>query len=119
MITSEPTVPQEQLADHPAPAIAPPTAALSLTGIERSLGKRKVLDGVDLAVPTGAIAWLGGPNGAGKTTLLRIAAGILLPDRGTIRAHGLHPERDRRRYHRMLGFLSAGDRGLYAQIGRA
>jgi ABC-2 type transport system ATP-binding protein len=107
---------------RPTPAIdyAPLADAgpfsLVLSGIERSWGPRPVLTGADLRVPRGAVAWLGGPNGAGKTTLLRIAAGILLPHRGSVSLDGLDPQRDRRSYYRQLGFLSAGDRGLYARL---
>jgi ABC-2 type transport system ATP-binding protein len=75
-----------------------------------------VLDGVDLELPGGSIVWLGGRNGAGKTTLLRIAAGLLAPDRGEVALHGLHPERDRCPYQRRLGYLPAGNGGLYAPL---
>ena len=40
------------------------------------IGGTVVLDGVDLTVPTGAVAGLLGPNGSGKSTLLRLVAGV-------------------------------------------
>lgn len=116
MITSHPALPVEPLPQPFPVAGAPAGTTLELIDIERSWGPRKVLDGASLAVPAGAVVWLGGRNGAGKTTLLRIAAGILVPDRGSISLDGLHPERDRRAYYRRLGYLSAGDRGLYARL---
>ncbi len=48
--------------DHAGPAI-------SVTGLRKSFGGMTVLDGIDLAVPEGAIFALPGPNGAGKTTV--------------------------------------------------
>ena len=120
MITSDQTLLRERLGGPTGEpnAAAEPLAlpALALKGIHRSWGQRRVLDGVELSIAPSTINWLGGPNGAGKTTLLRIAAGILLPDRGSISLFGLHPERDRRAFHRRLGFLAAGDRGLYARL---
>jgi ABC-2 type transport system ATP-binding protein len=116
MITSEPARTLESVG-APIPADPhPPTAGLELLDIHRSWGPRKVLKGVSLTIPRGAVVWLGGRNGAGKTTLLRIAAGILIPDHGRISLAGLDPERDRRSYHARLGFLPAGDRGLYARL---
>ncbi len=56
---------------------------------------------------------IGGRNGAGKTTLLRIATAILTPDAGTVTVDGLSSDSSWREYHRRIGFLSAGDRGLY------
>ena len=52
----------------------------------------------------------------GKTTLLRIAAGILIPQAGTVRLSGMDPIRNRGICQRRLGYLSAGDRGLYARM---
>lgn len=115
MLTGESTLPAPPQ-DGPVHAQAPDAAALALLGIERWFGPRQVLSGASLAVPRGSVVWLGGRNGAGKTTLLRVAAGILIPNRGTISLGGLHPDRDRRAYHRQLGFLPAGDRGMYARL---
>ncbi len=89
---------------------------LVLQGIHKSWGKRTVLEGVDLSVARGALVSICGANGTGKTTLLRIAAGLIHSESGRVAIDGLHPERDRRAYLRRLGFLSAGDRGLYARL---
>ena len=77
--------------------------------------KPPILDGVDLALGEGEVTWVGGRNGAGKTTLLRLAAGILLPQRGSVHIGDL-PSHARGTYQRKIGFLSAGDRGLQARM---
>ena len=47
-------------------------------------GGKRLLDAVDLAVPTGSLTMLLGHNGAGKTVLLRTLHGIFAKDGGTI-----------------------------------
>jgi ABC-2 type transport system ATP-binding protein len=56
--------------------------AVTATGLVKRFGDRRVVDGVDLMVPTGAIYGVLGPNGAGKTTTLRMLLGIIEPDEG-------------------------------------
>jgi ABC-type multidrug transport system ATPase subunit len=51
----------------------------------RRFGERRVLRGVDLAVPRGGFAVVTGANGSGKTTLLRICAGLAIPTEGELR----------------------------------
>jgi len=51
----------------------------------------RALAGVSFSAPPGLVTGLVGPDGAGKTTLLRIAAGLLLPDAGSVRVLGLDP----------------------------
>lgn len=75
-----------------------------------------VLEGVDLTLDLGTSTWVGGRNGAGKTTLLRIAAGLIDPDRGRAQVWGFTAAENRARYQRLLSFLPAGDRGLYARL---
>jgi ABC-2 type transport system ATP-binding protein len=62
--------------------------ALTLVNVSRG-GRRRVVDGVSLALLPGEIAGVVGPAGAGKTTLLRVAAGLLAPDAGEIRVGAL------------------------------
>jgi len=52
--------------------------------LEKRYGRRRVLAGVDLAVPAGGFAVVTGPNGSGKTTLLRVLAGLAAPTRGEL-----------------------------------
>jgi ABC-2 type transport system ATP-binding protein len=78
--------------------------------------KPPVLDDVSLTLRTGEVTWVGGRNGAGKTTLLRLAAGILLPQRGSVRMGELTPASKGGLYRRRIGFLSAGDRSLQARM---
>ena len=78
--------------------------------------KPPVLDDVSLSLRAGEVTWIGGRNGAGKTTLLRLAAGILLPQRGTVRIGELTPASKGGIYRRQIGFLSAGDRSLQARM---
>jgi ABC-2 type transport system ATP-binding protein len=75
-----------------------------------------VLEGVDITLDPGDLMWIGGRNGVGKTTLLRILAGLIGPDSGEVRSFGAHPMRDRRRYQQLVGFVSAGNTGLYARL---
>jgi ABC-2 type transport system ATP-binding protein len=109
-------------AEAPWTAVPPAGDAgvMSFAGISRSWGRGKrrwpVLRGVDLQIPAGAAVRVEGTNGAGKTTLLRIGAGILAPDAGTVTVDGLASDGNWREYHRRIGFLSAGDRGLYARF---
>lgn len=53
-------------------------------GVEKRYGRKRVLGGVDLAVPIGGFAVVTGPNGSGKTTLLRLVAGLAAPSRGDL-----------------------------------
>lgn len=91
---------------------------LALEGIHKRWHKNRepVLDGVDLRLDLGTKTWIGGRNGAGKTTLLRIAAGLIDPDQGRVAVWGSGPREKRTRYHRLVAFLPAGDRGLYARL---
>ena len=57
---------------------------LRLSGVVAGYGGGDVLQGVDLEVPTAAIACIVGPNGAGKSTVLRAVSGLLQPRLGAI-----------------------------------
>lgn len=48
-----------------------------------------IVDRVDWAIPRGAFHCLIGRSGSGKTTLLKLAAGLLLPDQGSVRIDGV------------------------------
>ena len=52
---------------------------------------RDVLRGLDLMIPAGSTVAIVGPTAAGKSTLLAVLAGLLVPDRGDVRAVTPHP----------------------------
>ncbi len=59
-------------------------SGISLTGISKSFGETKVLNGIDLDISDGEFITLVGPSGCGKSTLLRILAGLEEADDGRI-----------------------------------
>ena len=65
-----------------------PSPAVQASGLIRTFGRRRAVDGVDFSLQSGECLALFGPNGAGKTTLLRIAAGLLRPTGGMITVGG-------------------------------
>ena len=56
--------------------------AIYASGISRSFGDVKAVNGVDLAISKGEVYGFLGPNGAGKTTLVRMLITLLLPTAG-------------------------------------
>jgi len=57
---------------------------IRLKGVEKTFGKQKVLQGVDLEIPTGKLTTIIGPSGEGKSVLLKHMIGLLKPDRGEV-----------------------------------
>jgi ABC-2 type transport system ATP-binding protein len=108
----------EELAPPPRPE--PVASLIAFDDVWRHWGRGRsrwaVLRGVSLHVAPGTAVCVGGSNGAGKTTLLRIGTAILTPDAGTVVVDGIPSDGSWREYHRRIGFLSAGDRGLYARF---
>ncbi|WP_374943888.1 ABC transporter ATP-binding protein [Sphingomonas sp.] len=86
--------------------------AVTAQGLVKRFGDRRVVDGVDIAVPTGAIYGVLGPNGAGKTTTLRMLLGIIEPDGGT---RTLLSEAHPRDASDRVGYLPE-ERGLYPSM---
>jgi ABC-2 type transport system ATP-binding protein len=59
-----------------------------VTGLRKSFGATRVLDGVDLTVARGSVFALLGPNGSGKTTTVQILSTLRRADSGTARVMG-------------------------------
>ncbi|MCA2184779.1 ABC transporter ATP-binding protein [Nonomuraea cavernae] len=57
---------------------------VSVTGLRKSYGAHRVLDGIDLTIPQGTVFSLLGPNGAGKTTAVQILSTLIKADAGEI-----------------------------------
>lgn len=104
---------------NPNPSGAPRAdRLLQLSAIEKTWpgATAPVLDQVDLGLAPGEVISISGRNGAGKTTLLRIVAGMVAPDAGEVELGGARLEQGGRSYRRQIGFVSAGNAGLYARL---
>jgi simple sugar transport system ATP-binding protein len=55
-----------------------------LLGVEKSFGDNRVLKGLNLSLPAGAVTVLMGANGAGKSTLVKILSGVHGLDAGSV-----------------------------------
>jgi lipopolysaccharide export system ATP-binding protein len=63
----------------------PSASALGTVHLEKTYGKRRVVDNVSLHVEKGEVVGLLGANGAGKTTTFYMIVGLEQPNRGTVR----------------------------------
>ncbi len=89
--------------------------AIEATGLRKTFGQTRAVDGVDLAVPAGAVYGDLGPNGAGKTTTIRMLATLLQPDGGSARVlgHDIVTEADTvRGFVSLTGQLASVDEDL-------
>jgi ABC-2 type transport system ATP-binding protein len=98
-----------------ATEIAPARAVISVSGLVKSFGKTRALDGLDLSVRAGEVHGFLGPNGAGKTTTLRILLGLLRADAGEVRLLDGDPWRDATALHRRLAYVP-GDVTLWPEL---
>ena len=76
--------------------------AIEASGLAKSYGGVRVLDGIGLRVPRGSVFALLGPNGAGKTTAVRILATLCRADAGQARVAGFDVDRERRQVRRRI-----------------
>ena len=88
------TPPQEQFVDEPPAHLRPQFSLtaqegfLTVEGLEKSFGARKVVEHVSIELMRGEAVGLLGPNGAGKTTVFYMITGLLAPDAGHIYLDG-------------------------------
>ncbi|WP_127508363.1 ABC transporter ATP-binding protein [Actinoplanes solisilvae] len=90
-------------------------AAIDIHHIEKSFGRVKALDGLDLSVEPGTVHGFLGPNGAGKSTTIRILLGLLRADAGQARLFGGDPWADAVALHRRLAYVP-GDVVLWPNL---
>ena len=89
--------------------------AISISGLDKSFGRTKALDGLDLQVPVGEVHGFLGPNGAGKSTTVRVLLGLLHADSGDVRLLGGDPWKDAASLHRRLAYVP-GDVNLWPNL---
>ncbi len=81
---------------------------IRVTGLRKTFGNHRVLDGLDLDVRVGEAVAVLGANGAGKTTLLKVLATLVRPTRGTAIVAGHDCARDPERVRREIGLVAHG-----------
>ncbi|MEP7180381.1 MAG: ATP-binding cassette domain-containing protein [Pseudonocardiales bacterium] len=81
------------------------------TGLVKTYGRLRALDGLDLAVPEGTVLAVLGPNGAGKTTAVRILATLLQADGGSAEVAGFDVARQPGKVRERIGLS-----GQYAAV---
>ena len=77
---------------------------ISATGVTKSYGATRAVDGLSFEVRPGVVTGFLGPNGSGKSTTMRMIMGLDRPDAGTVTVNGL-PFRDLRWPLREVGAL--------------
>jgi ABC-2 type transport system ATP-binding protein len=78
-------------------------AVIEVANLTKRYAEVLALDGVSFTVEQGEIFGVLGPNGAGKTTAVECAAGLRVPDGGSIRVLGLDPRADGTRLREQVG----------------
>lgn len=79
---------------------------ISITSLNKSFSKVKVIDNLNLQIDDGEITALVGKNGAGKSTLIRIISGLYKQDSGTVAINS----------GAKIGVLLGGDVSLYKNL---
>ncbi|GAA1969865.1 ABC transporter ATP-binding protein [Catenulispora subtropica] len=91
------------------------TTAISASGLVKTFGRTRALDGLDLTVEEGEVLGFLGPNGAGKSTTIRVLLGLIRADSGTATLLGGDPWRDRVALHKRLAYVP-GDVTLWRNL---
>jgi heme ABC exporter ATP-binding subunit CcmA len=79
---------------------------IRVTGLRKTFGNHRVLDGLDLDVRAGEAVAVLGANGAGKTTLLKILATLVRPTRGTAIVAGYDCAKNAELVRREIGLVA-------------
>jgi ABC-2 type transport system ATP-binding protein len=85
--------------------------AVEATGLVKTFGSNRAVDGVDLRVEAGTVYGVLGPNGAGKTTTISMLATLLRPDGGEARVLGHDVRREPQTVRSLIGVT-----GQYASV---
>ncbi|MFF3853254.1 ATP-binding cassette domain-containing protein [Micromonospora sp. NPDC002575] len=88
---------------------------IEISGLVKTFGRTRALDGLDLTVRAGEVHGFLGPNGAGKSTTIRVLLGLLRADAGAVRLLGGDPWRDAVALHRRLAYVP-GDVTLWPNL---
>lgn len=88
---------------------------IGATGLVKTFGSTRALDGFDLSVSEGEVHGFLGPNGAGKSTTIRVLLGLLRADAGRVAVFDRDPWTDAVELHRRLAYVP-GDVELWPNL---
>jgi len=80
--------------------------SIDVQGLNKSFGKKHVVNDVSLRVARGEIFGFLGPNGSGKTTTIRMMCGLLTPDSGSGTCLGYDIRREQDQIKRRVGYMT-------------
>ena len=78
---------------------------LRIKNLEKSYGKFKALDNLNLEIEKGEIFGFIGPNGAGKSTTMKIITGLLSPDSGEVYVNDIDAIKDNKKIKDEIGYM--------------
>lgn len=78
---------------------------IELEGIQKSFGRKKVLENVSLTVSEGSCVGIVGGNGCGKSTLLSVLAGVQKAEEGSFCYRGVDLWKDRALAVKIVGYV--------------
>ncbi|MDI9218749.1 MULTISPECIES: ABC transporter ATP-binding protein [Clostridium] len=78
---------------------------LVIKNLEKSYGKFKALNGLNLEIEKGEIFGFIGPNGAGKSTTMKIVSGLLSPDSGEVYVDGIDAIKNNKALKDKIGYM--------------
>ncbi len=83
-------------------------SAIEVTGLEKSYGQLRAVDGISFSVRKGEVFSLLGPNGAGKTTTIEILEGLRQQDGGKVSVLDYDPWKKGYDLHKKVGVIPQG-----------
>lgn len=91
------------------------TQSIHTSGLIKTFGRVRALDGLELSVAEGEVHGFLGPNGSGKSTTIRILLGLMRASGGSATVLGLDPWKDLVRAHRDIAYVP-GDVSLWPTL---
>lgn len=88
---------------------------IEISGVVKTFGRTRALDGLDLHVGQGEVHGFLGPNGAGKSTTIRVLLGLLKADSGRCDVLGMDPWGQATELHQHLAYVP-GDVALWPNL---
>ena len=90
---------------------------LRIKNLEKSYGKFKALDNLNLEIEKGEIFGFIGPNGAGKSTTMKIITGLLSPDSGEVYVNDIDAIKDNKKIKDEIGYMPEFFASIYGITG--